>query len=281
MSKHDTAIPTGGVRMPKIIYGTAWKKEQTQALVEQALTLGFRGLDTACQPKHYDEAAVGSALAACLQNGLTRQDIYLQSKFTPFNGHDPRRVPYDPKARLAVQVAQSFATSLANLRTHYLDGLILHSPLKDERQLMEVWGAMEGLHADGVARQLGISNCYSLELLETLHKKAKVKPAVVQNRFYADTGYDREIRDFCRRHRMVYQSFWTLTANPQLLEHPEIGHLAEKYQRTPEQVLFRWLTQNSVTPLTGTSSAQHMREDLAIFDFKLEGEEFDAVDRLL
>ena len=270
-----------GVRMPKIIYGTAWKKERTAALVEKALTVGFRGIDTAGQPKHYDEAGVGAGLASCLDAGLSRADIYLQSKFTPADGQDPARMPYDPKASLSQQVAQSFETSRSNLRTNYLDCLVLHSPLKNARQLMDVWQAMEAIVDNGGAKQLGISNCYRLEVLERLYGKARIKPAVIQNRFYADTHYDPEIRAFCRQQGMFYQSFWTLTANPRILAHDTLRSLAATYRCTPEQVFFRYLTQIDIIPLTGTTSETHMHEDLAIFDFELTEDECDAVTKLV
>jgi diketogulonate reductase-like aldo/keto reductase len=254
---------------PRIIYGTAWKKEQTEALVIKAIRLGFRAIDTACQPKHYDEAGVGRGVAACLNESLTRADLYLQTKFTPISGQDPYRTPYDPHASLAAQVSQSFETSLSNLATSYLDCWVLHSPLADARQTAEAWRTMEAIVDARGAMQLGISNCYSLDYLERLHRSARVKPAVVQNRFYADTGYDRGIRAFCKDHGIVYQSFWTLTANPHVLAHDAVTALATKYGRTPAQVLFRYLTQEHVVPLTGTTSARHMREDLEIFEFEL------------
>ena len=270
-----------GVRMPRIIYGTAWKKERTAALVEQAVTLGFRGIDTACQPKHYDEAGVGAGLAPCLAAGLSRADLYLQTKFTPADGQDPARMPYDPRASLARQVEQSFQASLRNLRTGYLDCLVLHSPFANERDLMEVWRAMETIFERGGASQLGISNCYAPAQLERLYRKAAVKPAVVQNRFHARTRYDRGIRAFCRQQGMQYQSFWTLTANPGVLAHDTLHSLAAGYGRTPEMVFFRYLTQIDVIPLTGTTSQAHMRDDLAIFEFELTQCECNAVARLL
>lgn len=281
MNENDFVMSAYGVRMPKILYGTAWKQEHTAALVEQAITLGFRGIDTACQPKHYAEAGVGAGLAACLNSGLNRSDIYLQSKFTPVNGQDPSRMPYDPKANLTEQVSQSFETSLRNLQTGYLDCLVLHSPLANERELMEVWSAMEAIFETGRSRQLGISNCYALEQLELLYRKTTIKPAVVQNRFYAETHHDREIRGFCRQHQMFYQSFWTLTANPQVLAHETLQALAAKFRRTPPQVFFRYLTQIDITPLSGTTAETHMREDLAIFDFELTASECDTISALL
>lgn len=281
MDDHRYITTAGGVRVPRILYGTAWKKDETETLVVEAVRSGFRGIDTACQPKHYDEAAVGRGVSICLGSSLARADVYLQTKFTPVSGHDPRRIPYDPAAALPEQVAQSFEVSLRNLGTAYVDCLVLHSPLADVRQTAEVWQAMEEIARSGGARQLGISNCYWPELLTGLHRSAKVKPAVVQNRFYRDTGYDREIRAFCRRHGMAYQSFWTLTANPRLLAQPEIHALSSRHGRTPAQILFRYLTQEDVVPITGTRSTLHMREDLSIFDFSLSKTERDAVTGLL
>jgi diketogulonate reductase-like aldo/keto reductase len=281
MNENGFLVSAYGVRMPRILYGTAWKKDRTAALVEQALSLGFRGIDTACQPKHYDEAGVGVGLAARMNAGLKRADLYLQTKFTPVDGQDPGRTPYDPTASLAGQVAQSFEASLKNLRTAYLDCLILHSPLSSERDTLEAWRAMETVVDGGGARQLGISNCYRPELLERLYRLSRVKPAVVQNRFYAETRYDHEIREFCRHNQIIYQSFWTLTANPSILAHPTLRALASAHGRTPAQVFFRYLTQIGVVPLTGTTSEAHMREDLAIFEFELTKDQCAAVSGLL
>ena len=282
----DTFITsTAGVRSPRILYGTAWKKDDTESLVRKAIQHGFRGIDTACQPKHYHEPGVGAAISTLLEGTvsnirLARKDLYLQTKFTSLSGQDPTRIPYDPKAPLAEQVRQSFAVSLRNLGTDYLDCLILHSPLPSARQTLEVWQTLESLVDARGVRQLGISNCYQIEQLESLYDAARCKPAVVQNRFYAETGYDGEIRAFCRQHGIIYQSFWTLTANPRVLAHRAVRELAAKHGRTPAQILFRYLTQNDIVPLTGTRSETHMGEDLAIFEFDLADLERKAMDAL-
>jgi diketogulonate reductase-like aldo/keto reductase len=267
--------------MPGVIYGTAWKETDTERLVTLAIRQGFRGIDTACQPKHYNEAGVGAGLAKCLTDGLARADVYLQTKFTSISGHDPSRIPYDPTAPLAEQVAQSFAASLRNLQTDYLDCLVLHAPLPTAKQTLQVWRAIEDIADAGGIRQAGISNCYTLAELQQLYRSARIKPSVLQNRFHAETAYDREVRAFCSQQRIVYQSFWTLTANPRVLAHPSIVALASAHRRTPAQILFRYLTQAGVVPLIGTRSETHMREDLSIFDFELTAEERGAVDEVL
>jgi diketogulonate reductase-like aldo/keto reductase len=269
-----------GIRIPKILYGTAWKKSDTERLVAAAIGQGFRGIDTACQPKHYNEPGVGAGVAASLGANLSRADLYLQTKFTGLSGQDPERIPYDPQAPIPQQVAQSFEVSLHNLRTDFIDCLVLHSPLPSAKQTHEAWAAMEALVDSGKAGQLGISNCYQLLQLEALYDGARVKPAVIQNRFYADTQYDRNIRAYCRRRHILYQSFWTLTANPNVLTSPVITALTKKYQRTAPQILFRYLTQIDAVPLTGTSSQAHMRQDLAIFEFELTAAEITQLTAL-
>jgi diketogulonate reductase-like aldo/keto reductase len=282
MKPDDFIMTTAGIRMPKIIYGTAWKKERTAEWVEHAIALGFRGIDTACQPKHYHEAGVGDGIAACINRGLdTRPGLYLQTKFTSRDGQDPNRIPYDRKASLGEQVAQSFQVSLANLQTTYLDCLVLHSPLPNHQQTMEAWQAMEKIVKSGDVKQLGISNCYELDTLEVLFRSAEIKPAIIQNRFYAKTGYDRAIRAFCKEHGIIYQSFWTLTANPQVLADNSVQSMATKYGRSVAQVFFRYLSQIGIVLLTGTTSASHMLEDLSIFDFELNSEECDTIGALL
>jgi diketogulonate reductase-like aldo/keto reductase len=277
----SSIVSTYGVRVPGIIYGTAWKQEQTAELVRKAIGFGFRGIDTACQPKHYNEAGVGAGIAASLDAELNRSDLYVQTKFTTVSGQDPQRIPYDSTARLSEQVAQSFAASLRNLQTDYLDCLVLHSPIPDIRQANEVWQAMEALFDSGIVKQLGISNCYNADYLAHLYQTARIKPAVVQNRFYAETGYDRDIRAFCKQHGILYQSFWTLSANPQLLASKIVTSLALQYSRTPAQILFRYLTHEGIVPLTGTKSDQHMRDDLAIFEFELTLSECAATAAIL
>ena len=94
---HSVSSPISKSTFPQLLYGTAWKKQDTEKLVKLAIKTGFRGIDTACQPKHYFEPGVGAALAALYAEGIvTRSDIFLQTKFTPIGGQDPNNVPYDP-----------------------------------------------------------------------------------------------------------------------------------------------------------------------------------------
>ena len=272
---------SAGVKMPWLIYGTAWKKERTADLVVKAIQAGFRGIDTACQPKHYDEPLVGAALQRLKELRVERESLFVQTKFTPLDGQDPRRVPYDKNAPIESQVAQSFETSKKNLKTQYVDSLILHSPVAPHALLMKAWSAMETIQKAGGARQLGISNCYDTKIMRLLYDDANVKPAVVQNRFYQETGYDADLRNWCSNHGVIYQSFWTLTANPHILDSNTVRSISRKYKKTKAQIFFRYLNQSCIVPLTGTCSEKHMEEDLSVFDFGLSSDDLSKIRSLL
>lgn len=270
------------VAMPRILYGTAWKKDDTARLVRQALGAGFRGVDTACQPKHYNEAGVGEGIAAFLRDsGLTRADLYIQTKFTSVDGQDPKRVPYDRELPLREQVIASCDASLANLGVDVLDCLVLHSPMRNLEQTLLIWSAFEGLVVRGKVRTLGISNCYGLPTLRAVCEHSKIKPAVLQNRFYKDEQYDVCLRQFCKQVRITYQGFWTLTANPHILKAYPLLQIARRMQWTPAQTFLRCLTQAGIVPLVGTTSATHMTEDLTIFDTELAFTDVQSILALL
>lgn len=275
ISKSSYYLTTlAGVHMPKIIYGTAWKKEKTTGYVVDAVLSGFRGIDTACQPKHYREDLVGEALVKLEKEyNIKREDLYIQTKFTSLDGQDPNNIPYDKNANLTNQVHQSFEKSLSNLHTDYIDSLVLHSPMRNFNDTLTVWRIFEEFVKSGKVKQIGISNIYSLKMLEEIWNDAKVKPAVIQNRFYADSGWDVEIRKFCRANGIIYQSFWTLTANPFILEHKNLKGIAKKYSKTKEQIFFKFVMHLGIAPLSGTTSKEHMKEDLEVLDMEVLREE--------
>jgi diketogulonate reductase-like aldo/keto reductase len=266
------------IPVPSFMYGTAWKKDATTQLVQLAVDAGFRGIDTANQLIHYQEALVGEALQALAARGISRDTLFLQTKFTPVNGQD-HRTPYDASADLTTQVAQSFDSSLVHLHTDYVDSYVLHGPYSrwglgaSDR---EVWTAMEGLYQSGKAKMIGISNV-TAEQLAQLCAQAAVKPMVVQNRCYAALGWDQEVREMCRTHNIVYQGFSLLTANRAVLADPEVRAVAVRHRAGIAQVIFRFAMQIGMLPLTGTTNPQHMKEDLQAEAFTLSPEEIGLI----
>jgi diketogulonate reductase-like aldo/keto reductase len=268
--------------LPNFLYGTAWKEDRTPVLVELALRAGFRGIDTANQRRHYFEAGVGQGLAAVYREGIvTRADLFLQTKFTYQPGQD-HRLPYDPEASLSVQVAQSMASSLEHLGTDYVDSYVLHGPSSgyDWTDVdVEVWEAMVKERDAGRARFLGVSNV-SLRHLEQMASAHTEVPAFVQNRCYARLGWDREVRAFCAEQNIIYQGFSLLTANPEVLRHPLVIGLATKSNATPAQIVFAFARAMGMLPLTGTSDAEHMKQDLAALDHVLSTDAVQAIESL-
>jgi len=268
--------------VPDFFYGTAWKEDRTPALVELAIRMGFRAIDTANQRRHYFEEGVGQGLAAAYRAGaVTRDDLFLQTKFTYQRGQD-HRLPYDPEVSLSVQVAQSMASSLEHLATDHVESYVLHGPASNYDWTdadAEVWEAMRKERDSGRTRLLGVSNVSLEHLLQMSATHAEL-PAFVQNRCYARLGWDRAVRQFCRERNIIYQGFSLLTANQEVLHHPLIASLAASAKATPAQMVFSFARSVGILPLTGTSDAWHMKQDLASRELTLPIEEVHAIEFL-
>jgi diketogulonate reductase-like aldo/keto reductase len=267
--------------VPNFLYGTAWKEERTAALTDMAIRAGFRGIDTANQRRHYFEEGVGEGLATAYRAGIvSRNDLFLQTKFTYRGGQD-HRLPYDPAARPAVQVAQSLASSLEHLGTDHIDSFVLHGPSSGHDWTetdAEVWEAMVAERDAGRTRLLGISNV-SLRHLQQMSAAHGEAPAFVQSRCFARLGWDLRIRMFCKERKIVYQGFSLLTANIDVLSDPAVLEPAARLNATPAQIVFAFARSVGMLPLTGTTDAEHMRQDLAGIELKLLPREVQEIER--
>ncbi|CAK7275065.1 hypothetical protein SEPCBS119000_006491 [Sporothrix epigloea] len=312
MASH-IATRGGRTSLPRLIYGTAWKRERTADLVFQALQAGFRAIDTAAQPRHYREDLVAEGVRRALDHGIvaSRSDLYIQTKFTPPGGQDlkgPNAPPYDPAAPVADQVRASVESSLCNFTfsttrgkeavqpPSYIDCLVLHSPLAHRDDTVAVWKALQAYVPDRI-RTLGISNVDLDQLRELLSVADEVAaatgvaadllhPVVVQNRFHSRGNvpdpHNIALRRFCAlpSQCIVYQSFWTLTANPGLVNgrySSAVRTVVDALQVSPEAAFYGLVAlglgpgekDDSSCPiviLDGTTSAEHMTADLAAID---------------
>ena len=269
------------VPLPSFMYGTAWKKEATTQLVQLAVASGFTAIDTANQLIHYQEALVGEALQTLAKKGIKRDTLFLQTKFTSIDGQGGR-APYDSSANLATQVRQSFDSSLVHLGTEYVNSYVLHAPIS-RRGLRaadwEVWAAMEELYRSGKTKMIGISNVAAGQLAQ-LCEQANHKPMVVQNRCFAALGWDREVREICQANGIIYQGFSLLTANREVLADREIQAIAKRLGTGPAQIIFRFAMQIGMLPLTGTTSQEHMKEDLQAEQLALSSEEIQRIETI-
>lgn len=253
------------MNIPELIYGTAWKESRTESLTALAIAEGFRAIDTANQRKHYVEEAVGRAL----QPGL-----FIQTKFTHRAGQD-ERLPYDEHAPIAEQVRQSYASSVEHLG--HVDSYLLHGPSARDHltaEDVEAWRAIEGLPVE----YIGISNVTSQQLAQLIGL-ARVPITFVQNRCYASRGWDREVRALCTANRIVYQGFSLLTANRDVVQHDrDVRAIAQRHGITTAQLVFAFARARGMLPLTGTTSAEHMREDLAALAVRLGEQDLEFIE---
>ena len=175
---------------------------------------------------------------------------------------------------------QSLASSLEHLGTDYVDSFVLHGPASGygwSRADVEVWDAMRKERDAGRVRFLGVSNV-SLKHLQEMQPGGAEMPTFVQNRCFAHLGWDREVRTFCRERKIIYQGFSLLTANPEVLQHPAFAALAGKMNVTPAQVIFAFSRASGILPLTGTTSAEHMQQDLQSLQIVLPAEIVQAIE---
>lgn len=195
-------------------------------------------------------------------------------------------LPYDPQSSVRDQVLTSFQTSLRNLQTTYLDSYILHSPLPTMEETMQAWEVLISLQDEGKVRMIGVSNTYTVSVLEALGRARAVQ--VVQNRWYENNEWDKEVCAYCIQRGIMYQyvyvcncqrnmrmnfyrSFWTLSGSPRLLAHPSILALARRHGRTPAQILFRIAQINGVVPLAGSKDERRMRDGVEAEHLDLHG----------
>jgi diketogulonate reductase-like aldo/keto reductase len=249
-----------------LIYGTAWKGSSTYRLVQAALDAGFHAFDTAAQPKHYREDLSGRAVRdRILQSRCARSRLWIQTKFTALPGQDPANIPYDAKASIMQQVAESVNQSLAHMETAspgdgYLDCVLLHAPLDTLEDTIEAWKALE-VFVPSRIRCLGISNV-SFNTLANVYRLAYHKPCIVQNRFRKNNAFDNLVRAFCRRHEIVYQAFGILKDESTLMRTQAVRDISLWVEVTQQQALYGLLKDLNVVALNGTASVQHMEGDM-------------------
>ena len=273
---HDIAVP-------RFIYGTAWKEQATCELTLKALHNGFTAIDTANQRKHYYEEGVGLALQTFYaSSGKKRDDLYLQSKFTYAEGQD-NRLPYNPEADVQAQVEASFLSTLEHLQTNYLDAYFLHGPSQAQglgKRDFQAWEAMESFYRSGHIKLLGISNV-NYDQLEYLTIRASIKPMLVQNRCFATTGWDAEIRELCRRHDIHYQGFSLLTANTALFEKQQFQSMMARTGLSGFEIIFQAALMMGMIVLTGTKNELHMQQDLRCLHTTLTSDEVKQIESLM
>ena len=264
--------------MGRLAFGTNKHWDKTAANVVQAIDSGYHHIATAGRHMNYNEEAVGEGIRQALKESQTvssREELFLQTCFVSNSNPDydknwsPGTISDTATSELsnAEQVRLSVESSLKNLNTTYLDAVLYHnlkSKLDSYDQIREVWTEMEKLVDEGTIRYLGLTNVHDLNFLERFYDEVRIKPTILQNRFHSNRQFNVPLRSFIQKHNIRWQAFWVLTGNGGTIGGSVSKDLAKKYEVTPQQVIFAFVLSLGATPMIGSASPQHLKQDMDI-----------------
>lgn len=246
-----------GIEIPILGLGT-WKMDdgmETQRVIEQALQIGYRHIDTA---KLYgNEHSVGNAVRA---SGIARSEIFVTTKLWPTDFVDP---------------IAAFNASLSRLGLDYADLYLVHWPIP----LMPraIWQRLEKLYDDKRVRAIGVSN-YGVSEIEALLTYARVRPAVNQVEF-SPFVFRRDLLDYCEAQHIALEAYSPLTRGVELRDRT-LAEIARKYSKTPAQIMLRWCIEHNVITIPKASSTEHLQQNFEIFDFEIAAEDMSELDTI-
>ncbi|PAE19890.1 aldo/keto reductase [Bacillus sp. 7504-2] len=257
----DTTTLHNGVKMPWFGLGVFKVKEGSEVVeaVKAAIKNGYISIDTAAI--YQNEEGVGQGIR---ESGVARDSLFVTSKvWNSDQGYE--------------STLQAFETSLQKLGMDYLDLYLIHWPGKDSAKYKETWRALEKLYKDGRVRAIGVSN-FHVHHLEDLIADAEIKPMVNQVEYHPHLA-QLELRDYCKKQGIQLEA-WSPLKQGQLLNEPTIVEIAEKYQKSPAQIILRWDLQNEVVTIPKSIKEHRIIENADIFDFELAPEDMAKLDGL-
>lgn len=260
MPEQPTLTLNNGVSIPQLGFGVfKVPPDETAEAVSRALAAGYRHIDTAAM--YGNEAGVGAAIAA---SGIAREDVFVTTKLN----NDAHR---------SGEVARAFDESRRRLGLDVVDLYLIHWPLPAADRYVQAWRAMEKLLADGAVRAIGVCN-FSPAHLTRLAEQTDVVPALNQIELHPYLTQSAA-RDYHARHGIVTEA-WAPIARARVLDAPEITALAEKYGRTPAQIVLRWHLQLNTVAIPKSVTPARIVENFAVFDFELDADDVAAIGEL-
>lgn len=261
MSDQPTISLNSGASMPQLGYGVfRVAPDQTAAAVTAALEAGYRSIDTAAM--YGNEAGVGVALAA---SGLARDELFITTKLNN-DAHG-----YDAALR-------AFDRSRKALGLEYVDLYLIHWPLPALDRYVETWKALLRLREDGLARSIGVSN-FQPAHLQRLIDETGVTPAVNQIELHPYLTQPT-LRAFGAEHGIATEAWSPIAKGGALLQDPVTRAVAEKYAKTPAQVVIRWHLQLGNVAIPKSATPSRIAENFAVFDFELDDDDVQAISEL-
>ncbi|HII0946698.1 TPA: aldo/keto reductase [Staphylococcus aureus] len=260
---NEIQILNNGYPMPSVGLGVyKISDEDMTKVVNAAIDAGYRAFDTAY---FYDnEASLGRALK---DNGVDREDLFITTKlWNDYQGCE--------------KTFEYFNKSIENLQTDYLDLFLIHWPCEADGLFLETYKAMEELYEQGKVKAIGVCN-FNVHHLEKLMAQSSIKPMVNQIEVHPYFN-QQELQEFCDRHDIKVTAWMPLMRNRGLLDNPVIVKIAEKYHKTPAQVVLRWHLAHNRIIIPKSQTPKRIQENIDILDFNLElteVAEIDALDR--
>ncbi|MDI3256978.1 MAG: aldo/keto reductase [Kyrpidia sp.] len=255
----ETAILSNGVPMPWFGLGVykAEDGEEVERAVLTALEVGYRNIDTAAM--YGNEAGVGRAVKA---SGIPREQMFLTTKvWNTDQGYD--------------STLKAFEESRRRLGVDYVDLYLIHWPVKGKYK--ETWKALERLYRDGWVRAIGVSN-FQIHHLEDLLAGCEIPPMVNQVEYHPRLT-QKPLLAFCEEHRIQLEA-WSPLMRGRIFDDPVVRRLAEKYNKSPAQIVLRWDLEHRVATIPKSVRPERIRENADIFDFQLAPQDVANLDQL-
>ena len=245
-----------GVKMPLLGLGVydMYQKEAEQAVL-WALETGYRLIDTAAM--YQNETEIGNAVR---QSGIERTDIFITTKV-----HDNDQ-GFD-------KTLYAFDVSMEKLNCDYIDLYLVHWPLKATRK--DTWHALERLYTEGGVRAIGVAN-YLVPFLEELETYTNIVPAVNQVEF-SPYLYLKDLHSYCQNRQIQLQAYTPLIRG-QKMNDPKLVAIAQKYNKTPAQIILRWALQHGVSTIPKSANLKRIQENFDVFDFEISVEDMALID---
>ncbi|CDR51561.1 aldo/keto reductase [Staphylococcus schweitzeri] len=259
--ENDVQILNNGYPMPSVGLGVyKISDEDMTEVVNAAINAGYRAFDTAFF--YGNESSLGSALK---NSDVAREDLFITTKlWNDYQGYE--------------KTFEYFNKSIENLQTDYLDLFLIHWPCEEDGLFVETYKAMEELYEQGKIKAIGVCN-FKQHHLEKLMSETHVVPMVNQIEVHPYFN-QQDVQDFCDCHDIKVTAWMPLMRNRGLLDDPVIIKLAEKYEKTPAQIVLRWHLAHNRIIIPKSQTSKRIRENIDLFDFNLDLTEVAEIDAL-
>ena len=274
-----------GQVIPAIGLGTfPFQGREMADIIKKAVNIGYRIFDTA--DDYRGEGGIGIAMSELQKEGICREELFIQTKISDNNAHDDeplKGIYFNPNSQFMKRhsveelVREKIATSLRELRTSYIDSLLIHYPFPE--YMVEIWKVMIKLQKEGKVRYIGVSNFHERHI-EKIISETGFCPQI--NEVYASPiGSKSKLLDYCKSHNcqfMTYSPLMDIRYNR--IPEEKFISLMQKYNKSLAQIILRWNIERGCIPLPKSKNPKRLAENFDIFNYSLDSDEVDYISSL-